>query len=70
MTRFCDTLVEVYNNDGDCHGRRIVEEVRTAYENFMRACTRYTRIINDVVFENVFEPMRSTFEGLSYGKMG
>ena len=63
VIHFWETLAELYNNDVGCQVRRTAQEVRTAYENFTRACTRYTKIINEVISENVFENTRSTYDG-------
>ena len=67
---FWDTLADLYNNDVGSQVRRTAQEVRTAHKNFTRACTRYTKIINEVILENVFETTRSTYDGrynLKYG---
>ena len=62
-TQFWDTIAELYNNNVECRTRRTKVELRTTYGNFCNACTRYSTVINEVIFENVFEPTRSTFEG-------
>ena len=62
-TQFWDTFAELYNSNVDGRSRHTQVELRTGYGNFCNACTRYSTVINEVIFENLFKPTRSTFEG-------